>query len=299
MADTVKRPQRDTICAVIVTYNPDTAFPDRFGMIVEQVGSVVIVDNGSEPPALDMLQSLPPRESTHLIFNEENIGLASALNKGVERARELGADWVLLLDHDTEPAGDMVESLAGVYDDYPQKEKLAVIGSNYYNLDPQQPEYTFKPGDHSWVERKTVITAGSLIPLGVISRIGSFRDEFFIDHVDDEFCFRVRRYGFAVVMTRSALMKHAIGIRGRHRLPGYTVETSGHSPQRRYYMSRNFVVMAKEYLFREPAWLIWKKYKLLKAVILIAAFEKDRANKLHHMLKGVWHGVIGQLGKLD
>ena len=103
MAETFKRPQRDTICAVIVTYNPDAALPDRLGMIVEQVGSVVIVDNGSEPPALDMLRSLPPRENTQLIFNDENIGLASALNQGVERAREVGADWVLLLDHDTEP----------------------------------------------------------------------------------------------------------------------------------------------------------------------------------------------------
>ena len=300
MTEIMKRPQREKICAIVITYNPDEAFITRTAKILHQVGSLVVVDNGSDLPAVDMLKALPPHGATHLILNNDNVGIATALNQGVEWARECGYDWVLLLDQDTEPASSMIESLAGIYDDFGEEKKLSVIGSNYYNLNPQQPEYTFRSADrHSWVERRTVITSGSLISLDVISQIGPFRDEFFIDHVDDEYCFRARKNGFTVIMTRAPLMKHAIGTRKRHRLPGHTTETSNHSPLRRYYMSRNYVVLAKEYMFREPGWVLWKLYKLLKSVVLITVFEKDRVNKLHHMLRGVWHGVFGNLGRLD
>lgn len=295
----MKRPRRDTICAIIVTYYPDEAFASRISGVHHQVGDLVIVDNGSDPPAVDMLKAIPTRGTTHLILNHDNAGIASALNQGVEWAMEHGYDWVLLLDQDTEPTDDMVESLTAVFDGFPEREQLSVIGSNYYHLDPQQPEYTLGSSDgNTWVRRRSVITSGSLVSLEILSQIGPFRDEFFIDHVDDEYCFRARKNGFKVVMTRAPLMKHAIGTRRRHRLPGHTAETSNHAPLRRYYMSRNYVVMAREYLFREPGWVLWKLYKLFKSVILIAAFERDRATKLRHILRGTWHGVRGKLGRL-
>jgi len=38
-----------------------------------------------------------------------------------------------------------------------------------------------------------VITSGSLLPLATYADIGPFREEFFIDFVDTDYCFRARK----------------------------------------------------------------------------------------------------------
>lgn len=296
----MSRPQRDTICAVIVTLNPDDDLAERAADLLQQTGGVVVVDNGSDRAAVEMLNDLTSRPGIHLILNHDNAGIATALNQGVGRAGELGFDWVLLFDQDSDPEATMVSSLAAIYDGFPDRENLAIIGSNYYSRDPGHPEYAFSQAKGDlWIERKTVITSGSLIPLKVYAEVGPFRDGFFIDHVDDEYSFRARSLGYNVIMSRSPLMRHAIGVREEHRVFFHTVETSNHSPERRYYMSRNVILMAGEYLFTEPGWVFGKCWKLVKSVFLIALFERNRTAKLRHLLKGVWHGVRRKLGRLE
>ncbi|MFC1628329.1 glycosyltransferase family 2 protein [Gemmatimonadota bacterium] len=297
----MNRPRRETICAVIVTRDPDDGFTDRLTGISRQVGGMVVVDNGSRETALGQILALSStRTDIHLIRNRENEGIARALNQGSDRAGELGFEWILLFDQDSEPEASMVTVLAAIWDDHPDRERLAIIGSNYWNRDPGQPEFTFPPaGERLWIKRRSVITSGSLIPFRGYIAAGPFREDFFIDHVDDEYAFRARRRGCRVVMSRAPLMKHAIGVRQKHRVLFHTVETSNHSPERRYYMSRNVMQMAREYLFFEPGWVLWKLFKLLKSVFLIMLFEENRRKKLQYLLKGVWHGLRGKLGRLE
>ncbi len=49
-------------------------------------------------------------------------------------------------------------------------------------------------------------------------------------------------------MANKPLMEHAIGAASFHKLPWKVSVTSNHSPVRRYYMTRNQVVLAREYL---------------------------------------------------
>ncbi|WP_462322838.1 glycosyltransferase, partial [Halochromatium sp.] len=52
---------------------------------------------------------------SQLILLPENQGLASAQNLGIERARHLHADQILLLDQDSEPAPTMVAELLAAW----------------------------------------------------------------------------------------------------------------------------------------------------------------------------------------
>ncbi len=286
-------PRPETICAVIVTRDPDDALIDRVVSILRQVAAIVIIDNGSAPATVRMLEGIRFRPGIHLILNGENDGIATALNQGVGRAGELGFDWVALFDHDSEPDDDMVASLTAIFDRFPDRETLAV------RLDREHPEFTFPGPDPPWVERRSVITSGSLIPLDRHAEVGPFRDALFIDHVDDEYSFRARRLGFHVIMSRAPLMRHAIGVRKEHRAFFRTIETSNHSPERRYYMGRNVVLVAREYLTAEPGWVVVKGWKIVKSVILIMLFERDRMAKVWNLLRGVWHGLRGREGRLE
>ena len=78
----------------------------------------MIVDNGSGEAELKMLRELSADPQITLALNSANLGIARALNIGIERAAALGFAWVLLLDQDTVVDEDMVQWLMGVYAAY-------------------------------------------------------------------------------------------------------------------------------------------------------------------------------------
>ena len=240
--------------AIIVTYHPDAQFPERLKVIAEQVKSILVVDNCSNELAIEMLHTSVDTLNGHLILNSENLGVAKALNIGIEHALAEGYSWALLFDQDTVPGASLLEGLRRAYDGFPVKEKIAVIGANYIQTSTGFPR---KQPDRSnngiWIERRAVITSGSLVSLSIYQVLGPFRDEYFIDAVDLEFCLRARVNGFKVIMTGEPLMTHDVGRTVLRRFFWTSSGTSNHSGLRRYYIIRNQIDMAKRYFWKEPA----------------------------------------------
>jgi rhamnosyltransferase len=234
----------------------------------------------------------------HLIRNEENLGVASALNQGASWAIARAYSWVLALDQDTVVAPDMVESLCAVYRTYPEQSKLAVIGSNYTNSVNGKPAHHFDGADGSLAkEVGAVVTSGSLVSLEKFHEIGRFRDEFFIDCVDLEYCLRARDRGFHVVISCRPLMEHSIGHLTEHRLPWKKTGTSNHLAFRRYYMSRNQLVLMRERVLRAPIWVLATFFSFVKCTILMVLFEKDRLRKVKYTAMGIIDGLFGHFGR--
>ena len=182
---------RGQVCAVVVTYHPDHDFPARLSRIVPQVAATFIVDNGSSDAEMAMLRDVAAGGAVTLVCNLENLGVATALNIGVRRAIALGFTWALLLDQDTEVDHDMVERLVGTHASCPDADRIAIVGSRFRDTKGQssEPIRLDARGD-LWEEVESVITSGSLLSLRAYSAIAPFRDEFFIDYVDTEFCLR-------------------------------------------------------------------------------------------------------------
>jgi rhamnosyltransferase len=173
------------VCAILVSYHPDADLPRRAARILAQAGALVIVDNGSGGEIHEMLRRIAADARVSLVLNPTNLGVASALNRGVESARAAGFAWVLLLDQDSDLHEGMLTSLIEVRAAYPDPGRVAVIGAGFEETRPASP-------GAAWQEVESVITSGSLIPLALHAAIGPFRDEFFIDYVDSEYCFRAR-----------------------------------------------------------------------------------------------------------
>jgi rhamnosyltransferase len=284
-------PTREHVCAVFVTYHPDKDFPSRVTAVKQQVAFIVIVDNGSDPTAIDMLRCVSTGSNVHLILNHDNLGIATALNQGVRYARSRGYSWALTFDQDTEADDKMVLTLLGVYAAFDKSEKIAVLGSRYRTGNGGNPPLNEKDDRYAWVEKKDVITSGSLVSIAAFDVIGPFRDRFFIDHVDTEYCLRARSKGFKVIMTRIPVMRHVIGASSTHLLLWKRTGTTNHSPLRRYYNTRNLFVLVREYLFREPNWTFCTLYSWAKSIVLVCLFERERLTKLKSMACGVLHGL--------
>ena len=284
------------VCAIVITYHPDEALPDRLDRLRPQVQGVIIVDNGSTEAERQMLRGLAANPAVEVIFNGENLGVARALNIGLQRAAALGYVSVLLLDQDSCVAKDMIETLLAAQASFPDTGRLAVIGSGFSEVKPSPHIGSSPPGD-VWVEVQSTITSGSLLPMAAYSAIGPFREELFIDHVDTDYCLRARAKGYRVIKTRKELMSHAIGSPTRHSMLWAKKWTTNHSPDRRYYFARNDTVMLREYGTHGTAGWAWKSFcRSLRQCKRIALYEEGKAAKIGAVMHGWWDGMRGRLG---
>jgi rhamnosyltransferase len=290
------------VCAVVVTYHPDAGLPNRLSSVSAQAGAVVVVDNGSADAERNMLREAASDPKIDLLLNPENLGLARAINIGIQRAAALGYSWVLLLDQDTLVDPHMLHTLSAIVASFPDRERLAVVGSNFRDsaarapgaADRQPPDET---SDDRWEDVDCAITSGSLLPLAAHFAIGPFREEFFIDYVDEEYCLRARAKGYRVIRSRKQIMLHTIGAPTVHKTLWISKWTSNHTSDRRYYIARNNTVLLREYGNSRAGMWIFKSFgRSLRLCKRIALYERTKTRKIAAVMHGWWDGVRGNMG---
>jgi rhamnosyltransferase len=118
-------------------------------------------------------------------------------------------------------------------------------------------------------------------------------DCLFIDLVDIEWGLRAKGRGYQSFGVCAAKMKHTLG---GTPISFFGKDFASHSPLRHYYQFRNTIWLCRQ------SWLSfnWKfvsgKSLILKFT-LYSMFEKPRFAHFEMMLKGIWHGLVGEMGK--
>lgn len=277
------------VCAVIITYHPDTSLPDR---LCREAGCIIIVDNHSDASALPLLRAA----AGELLSNEQNLGLATALNQGVQQAKALGYQFVILFDQDSEPMPGLVQTLLQVYEAASKQFKVAIVGPNFINRGSGKSFSEAPSAQADWHVTGGVQTSGSLIPIAVFDALGAFRDDFFIDGIDMEYALRARRHGYAIIQAHAVLMQHSAGQPQASRFLNRTVWTTHHSPLRCYTIVRNSIFMWGEYAGQYPRWAMQHLSQQLRWAIKLMLYEPDRWAKFKAMLRGLRDGVLGRGG---
>ncbi len=285
-------PERGNVCGIVVTYQPDAQFTSYLSGIGKQCSRVVIVDNGSNKAILDMLRSTCSNQVS-LWEMGRNTGLGVALNHGISEARSENYPWVLLFDQDSLPLGDMTTTFAEILTLHSAPDRIALIGSAFIDRNRQaESAQRALPSAEPWREKRRVITSGMLLATDAYERIGPFREDFFIDTIDHEYCERAQRQGWRILQATTPLLSHSVGHFRRHRLLGFDVWRSHHSALRCYFKTRNPMLLARE----SHAWtrLLRGGLKSLKNAFLVLLFEEDKRNKIMAMLAGYRDGVCGR-----
>lgn len=269
---------------------------ENFRTIADQVGGIVIVDNGSSSDELAMLRDTSRTWGFRLLENSENLGIAEALNQGVRAAKEGGYSWVILFDQDSSINPGFVDQMFETWSDHPQRDRVAAIHPKY--RDP-------KTGRELFVRRAkdggpiTSMTSGALMPLWAFDRIGWFASEYFIDCVDTEYCFRIRAAGYLIADSAHAELLHAAGNSQVRTIMGFSFQPSYHSAMRRYYMARNRIVVFRKYVAIFPRWAFISLCDSLRETIKCLLGEPDRSVKFSRFLLGTWDGLTGRMGKRE
>lgn len=307
------RPQAQTgdpvVISIIVTFNPESSvFVDVMRAHARTgVSKVIIVDNASQNiTEIEQAVGSAGMSAVELICLPGNVGIGAAQNIGVSRAIETGCSHVLFFDQDSLPPSEIVSTLleeeaqliaAGV--------RVGAIGPCF--RDPRSGSYypqarIFGPflikvwGSSEAgtpLEVSFIISSGSLVRIDVLKQVGPMNESFFIDMVDFEWCLRASARGFQIFVSSQAVLSHSVGDCRVHSLGR---EISIHSPERRYYMARNSILLARQpwvpagYRIRELFSLLLRSMVFLFAVSF-------KWNYVKFISKGILHGLLGRGGK--
>lgn len=297
------------VVAVVVTYRPD---PRHTGPLLTalaaQCAHVVVVDNGSPEPARAELARLCDDVGAELVELGENLGIAHAQNVGIERARELSADAVLLSDQDSLPAADMVDRLVSGFRRAVARGRVAAVGpvSSDTRSTSEQMVYAARrwgprrarpqEAHDGLVDAAFLIASGCLIEMNALDEVGDMNAAWFIDHVDLEWGLRARRAGFGLYAVTDAHLAHELGDR-LTKLPGRAQEVHVHSPVRTYYLARNTVLLIRSGLMT-PSWRLGYAVWLTKYLAFNALLAAPRARRIALMARGLRDGLHGRTGRL-
>ncbi len=234
----------------------------------------------------------------------ENVGIATAINRGAEAARAAGATHFLLLDQDSLPAPDMVERLLAA-------EALALargIRPAAVGPAPQDggrdlpfvrfrflaPPRALTPDADGCCAADFLVSSGMLIRACIFDAIGGMDETLFIDNVDLEWCFRAQAAGFATLGVFAARLAHQVGD-SRIRLPG-GIDIARHGPARLYYMMRNRVR-----LYRRPyaprRWIAQDVPRLAGKFLIFSLWAAPRGRNALAMLRGLADGIRNRSGR--
>jgi rhamnosyltransferase len=285
-------------CAVIVTFHPPPAVLENLAKVRLQVEGLVVVDNGSSSSSLAPFRAAMFEMNFALIENGVNLGVAAALNIGVRWAKSHGFYRVVLFDQDSTVTPGFMEAMRSTYEGHPKQAEIGIVTPRYRNRDGEDVSRSrFMASDGAPLE---VMTSGSFIPLSVFDSCGGFREEFFIDQVDHEFGFRVRERGFIVVVSQESVLMHVPGSPREHSFLGVMrFRATHHNAMRRYYMTRNGIVMVRRNWKSHPLWSRSVAKALLMLPLHVVLAERQKWKKLRNIFLGTVDALRGRLGSVD
>lgn len=277
------------ICAGIVTYNPSIErLLDNVNAIRHQVEKVIIVDNGSET-ICEIEKRLSEYGEVIIIKNDNNLGIATALNQMCDYADKAVFDWILTLDQDTVCPENIIEFMLP----YADKANIGIVC----------PDVNYEGWTNSKKSNKSTeyvyacMTSASLTNLTAWKEVNGFNDDYFIDFVDNEFCMRLSLKGYKVLRVFACRINHQLGESSEIKVLGlFKIRYTRHSPIRFYYMSRNHYVFIKTYRKNLP---VLKEYcKLTYDLVNGWMFSKNKSEIIKYIRKGLSDGRHNRLGKI-
>ena len=281
------------IAAVCVLYNPDISqVKSNLDLILEQVGELWLIDNSDSPSGM-MNYYTDFSEKIHYVWLGENKGIAFALNVGCKCAQEVGYDWVLTMDQDSQLPPNCIKEYCRSIETYPS-DKIGIVtcliqlgerdrGPKKHILDQHEV-------DCCW-------TSGSLINLSAYSQTAGFNNNLFIDGVDIAYCLDIRSLDYRIIRNSHVVLMHQLGKTKSYDFGScHLFYITNHTSIRRYYITRNYLWLSEKYGDKYPFCKITIAY-FIKTISQILLFEEYRFSKLKAMVRGYKDFKRGIFGK--
>lgn len=288
------------VCAVIVTYFPPAPLNESLELLAPQVSDLVIIDNGSPAHQLAELVATAAAAGATFLPLGANMGIAHALNIGLKWAHERDCTWLATFDQDSVAGPTMIADMLSAARSYPHAERIAVISPVHVDrqLGLSLPAHGAEREGPLWRVLWTAMTSGNLVDVAKVSALGGFEEGLFIDYVDHELCLRLRQHGCQVLEASQARLLHSQGKMSAHELGSRSLVVTNQPATRRYYMTRNRLILWRRYARSESAWVRRDMRGFVIELLGIVLYESQSLAKLSMIARGAWDALRGMRGPL-
>ena len=296
---------RQQIAALVVTYNRRALLLRCVAALASQSlkpDLILIVDNASSDDTYERLLEggWLNNKVIKYVRLAQNLGGAGGFHHGVKWAVEIGADRVWLMDDDAMPESEALKHLLEAATD-PSciYGSVAVQGGELcwpaFILDsptgrvkhaedlPQTAPVDFLP------------FLGFLVDRSIVERIGLPDAGYFIAADDLEYSLRARKFGFKTILVGDSRIQHPQPHSYQIRVPGRVLTCLRLPPWKRYYDTRNRVLLAKTYYGTR----LWTQTvpSLLARTVGALLNEPAKIAQLWASIAGMLDGFLGLKGR--
>lgn len=244
---------------------------------------VYVFDNTENGIPVEKRALLEVTKNISIISTGENEGLSRAYNALCTTAYRDGFLFMVLYDQDSEPSADNIHILQEYIINQGQSD-VAVYGPRVCDADNR--DHVRK--NEIIEETDAVMSSGSFVNLDIFMKSDKFDEKFFIDNVDDDYCYMVRGKGYRIIRNNNSILYHMIG--EHKKVFGKIVEQ--HSSIRMYYIVRNHLYFYSKYGLKECN-ILW----LLNRIRHVLFYDDEKLDKIIMMLRGGYDYKKKRYGK--
>lgn len=304
---------------VIVTYNRLELLKECLDAVRSQTipfTNIIVVNNCSLDGTREYLEQCSDPELL-VLHQEENLGGAGGFYEGLQEARKLALDWVLLIDDDAMIAPDYMEQLLTKKEEWESRggQKICALAGSV-RTDGQidlshrrrvsngllfrerfvsEKEYQSKTGHPPTCDCATF--CGLVIRGSVIEEIGLPKKEYFLWYDDVEYCLRLRKRG-GIRLVKEAVLNHkTVASREGMVIKGLLQRIGW----RQYYGYRNRYDTARIHFGPWSAFFVALEYHVLAFCSRCMTCRKSTREKgrynvtlIHDALRDGKQGVLGK-----
>ena len=284
---------KPSLGGVIVFYNPTQDDIRNANLVSQYLDRLIVVDNSDYSLGnSDMLNG-----KIEYILLSENRGISTAFNIGFLNC--CGIDFFVTLDQDSRPTAEYFKKMRSVIQSCDLSDVFIVSPKHVEDSVASGCSKNYEYSAMHLIEVKYAMSSGCMINCELVREVGLFDDLLFLDYVDYDICLRARLLGYKILLDKNNKMEHSLGNLQHLRFFGKNITFTNHSPIRRYYSSRNRLLMYKRYAVSESVWVLEDAQSFVMEIMKIIFFEKSKVAKLKMTLRGLCDFFSNRLGKFE
>ncbi len=214
------------VATIIVTFNGARWIEKCLQSLLESTlqSQIILVDNNSTDGTVELIK--PFLEKILFIQSDSNLGFGAANNIGIQKAIELRAKYVFLLNQDAYVRKDCLEKLFHTGEDFPE---FGILSPVQLSGDGIEPDVTFKNQLSRTVKSFPEITffeesvsdeiikplparfvgaASWFIPINTVKKVGLFHPVFYHYGEDNNYAARIQYFGYQIGVLSDTAVIH-------------------------------------------------------------------------------------------
>jgi GT2 family glycosyltransferase len=186
------------------------------GGLAQQI-ALLIYDNSEDPQSAVLERWNCGSVEYH--HAEKNTGLAAAYNYALSMARSGGIEWLLLLDHDTEPHLALFSGLFAAVTSQLSSEVCAIVPKLIQEGKTLSPQFVGQlrnhdcPSEFSGISQRqiTALNSAACLRTEALVAIGGFPSEYWLDFLDHIVFHRLQAAGGRIVIL-DVTVEHSLSL---------------------------------------------------------------------------------------